>query len=71
MTSVPRYSYSRIESTDIRLLKFLKSDKNVVSATLQKFSLSPASQPPPAYMALSYTWSLDETKAEPAKVGTY
>ena len=69
MTSVPKYSYSSIESTDIRLLKFLKSDQNVVSATLQKISLSPASQAPPAYMALSYTWSLDETKAEPARSG--
>ena len=69
MTSAPRYSYSPIGSTDIRLLKFLKSDKNVVSAILQKFSLSPASQPPPAYTALSYAWSLDDIEAAPARSG--
>ena len=67
MPSVPRYSYSPIESTDIRLLKFLKSDKDGVSATLQKFSLLPASRPPPAYMALSYVWSLDDTAPEPPR----
>lgn len=69
MTSVPRYSHSPIESTDIRLLRFLKADKDGVSAELQKFSLSPASQPPPAYTALSYVWSLDDTAAEPARSG--
>lgn len=66
MASVLRYSYSKIKSTDIRLLKF-ESDKDGVSAILKTFSLLPASQPPPAYTALSYAWSSDETEAEPAR----
>lgn len=61
MASAPRYSYSPIESTEIRLLKFLKSDKDGFSGTLQKFSFASASQSPPAYTALSYVWSLDGT----------
>lgn len=67
MSSAPRYSYSPIESSEIRLLKFLKSDKDGLSGTLQKFSLAPASQSPPAYTALSYVWSLDGTG--PARSG--
>jgi hypothetical protein len=67
MTSVLDYTYSPIKSNDIRLLKFLLSDEDSISATLQTFSLSPASQQPPAYKALSYVWSLGETEAAPAR----
>jgi Heterokaryon incompatibility protein (HET) len=64
MTNVPKYSYSPIEASEIRLLKFLGIDKDGISGTLQKFSI--AKYPPP-YTALSYVWSSDGTSSSKSR----
>lgn len=59
MTNLPKYSYSPIEATEIRLLRFLNTNKDGISGTLQRFSIARDPHLLPQYTALSYVWSLD------------
>jgi hypothetical protein len=61
MTKMLRYTYSLIEATEIRLLKFLKIDQDGISGTFQKIPISQCAHSLPQYTALSYVWSLDGT----------
>jgi hypothetical protein len=73
MTEKPKYSYSPISGTEIRLLKFLKTDQSGICGTFQTFPIvkfppqSPFPSAGPQYTALSYVWSIDGTSEAKSK----